>query len=126
MSGPRTFEQTESTIAGGTAISGASVHVSGRAMPEAAREYFSVAEFAQRTGLSETTVRRYLKKGLLPRYQPGGRRSRVLIPAAALTETREKESAPTGSNSPPPTKEIAVTKNNPGPTPRWRTHAQRR
>ncbi|WP_020471427.1 winged helix-turn-helix domain-containing protein [Zavarzinella formosa] len=47
-------------------------------------EFLSPAEYARRSGLSKATVSRRLKDGSLPRLQPGGPGTRVLIPAAAL------------------------------------------
>ena len=49
-----------------------------------AAAFVSPAEYAARTGLSRATVTRRLKDGALPRLQPGGPRTRVLIPVAAL------------------------------------------
>ena len=52
------------------------------APPESA--YLSPAEFVELSGLSLSTVRRYLRDGCLPKFQPGGSRCRVLIPRVAL------------------------------------------
>lgn len=46
--------------------------------------FLSPEEFAAYTGLGLATVRRRIKAGHLPTYQPGGKGSRVLIPADAL------------------------------------------
>jgi excisionase family DNA binding protein len=46
--------------------------------------YLSVEEFARRSGFGESTIWRYLRKGKLPKYQPGGARCRVAIPEDAL------------------------------------------
>ena len=48
------------------------------------RGLLSPKEFSQLSGLSLATVHRYLKAGKLPFLQPGGPRSRVLIPSDAL------------------------------------------
>lgn len=48
------------------------------------RDYLSPAQFSERTGLSPATVRRYIAAGRIPIFQPGGFRSRVLIPHEAL------------------------------------------
>jgi excisionase family DNA binding protein len=91
------------------------------------KAFLGVEEFAQATGLSEQTVRRYLKKNRLPFVQPAGKRGRILIPFTAL---KFLESGP---SSPEPTPAIdraaPETKSTnpdgfsrerlPGPKPRW-------
>ena len=52
------------------------------------RVFLTPAEFAERTGLSLATVRRYIAAGRIPVAQPGGFRSRVLIPRDALVLPR--------------------------------------
>lgn len=89
------------------------------------RDSFSPQEYASKKGLSIATVRRYLKKGSLPKSQPGGPGCRVLIPVSAIgascesvpqsdvrheTKERPKNLRKTPSNAKPI----------PGPTPRWR------
>ena len=87
-------------------------------------ENLSPAQFAQVKGLSLSTVRRYLKRGLLSSIQPGGARCRVLIPRNAL------DSLPTGLNATAAGSDQAVSKASSlstcderprlsGPTPRW-------
>ncbi|WP_166822553.1 helix-turn-helix domain-containing protein [Thalassoroseus pseudoceratinae] len=78
-----------------------------------APEYLSPAEFARRSGLSEPTVRRYVKNGKLPSYQPGGHRCRISIPASALRAT--VPSAPASVSSP----QAEQPKRIPGPRPSW-------
>ncbi len=79
------------------------------------------------TGLSESTVRRYIKKNRLPFAQPGGPRSRILIPADALTSHEAPKKPDDGTRGPaadgfPP--ETKTPTNNisrerlPGPKPR--------
>ena len=46
--------------------------------------YLSPEQFAQLSGYSLSTVHRYLKRGLLPKVQPGGPGCKVLIPCNAL------------------------------------------
>jgi excisionase family DNA binding protein len=86
----------------------------------------SPKEFAARSGLSLSTVRRYLADGRLPSVQHGGRRCRVLIPLSILTQfsrktTAECERQPVlPKHAPalaPPTSLTA--KSLPGPAPRW-------
>ena len=59
-----------------------------------ARRFLSVQEFALLCGLSHATIRRYLKSGRLPFYQPAGPRSRVLIPVDALDIPNQTEPLP--------------------------------
>ena len=49
-----------------------------------AAEYLSPHQFADYSGLSLATVRRYLERDKLPKCQPGGPRCRILIPRSAL------------------------------------------
>jgi hypothetical protein len=90
--------------------------------------YCSVEEFALRSGLSVSTVRRYLKAGKLLHRQPGGPRGRILIPLSAL-ETGGSESLPEATIQ---TEQKGQTAQNPktthslerlpGPMPRWARH----
>ncbi|MCH8044525.1 MAG: helix-turn-helix domain-containing protein [Planctomycetes bacterium] len=94
--------------------------------PFSASDYLSPVEFAHLSGLSLSTVRRYLASGRLPKVQPGGRRCRVLIPRNAIEVIRDPEfsskehdvttlvDAPAISDpsSPPPSQHR-------GPAPRW-------
>jgi hypothetical protein len=52
-------------------------------VPVQGREFQSVKEFVAATGLSPSTVRRYLAQQKLPKLQFGGKRSRILIPLDA-------------------------------------------
>jgi excisionase family DNA binding protein len=88
-------------------------------------EYLSPAEFADLCGLSVETVRRRLRDGGLPRVQPGGPRTRLLIPADALDRALTAASAsgrpdtgpgPDTAPQPPPTSPAPL----PGPAPKWR------
>jgi|GEM_PF-4430080 len=84
--------------------------------------YLSPAEVARRTGLSIATVRRYVQGGALPKYQPGGRRCRVMIPIAAL-ESFQSATSTEGTSTPSTSrKEEALAKEQRprfGPRPRW-------
>ncbi len=88
------------------------------------RDYLSPHEFVARSGLSLATVRRYLRTGRLPSLQPGGRRCRVLIPAAALE--RFTVARPLASTNRTDLPETVVTpafiskRTLPGPTAKWR------
>jgi len=54
----------------------------------------SPKEFAVLSGLSLSTVRRYLADGRLPKIQPGGHRGRVLIPCDVLERVRADDAVP--------------------------------
>lgn len=89
------------------------------AAPDPDRKYLSPKEFARLSGLSEVTVRRYLKAGQLPHAQPGGERGRILIPRDALTglqppsEPQETQEHVTSESPPLGGRELS------GPSPQW-------
>lgn len=80
--------------------------------------YCSPKEFSRLSGLSIVTVRRYLRSGLLPFVQLGGRRHRILIPCDALGRFRHP---PTDQPQPKTELKGEVSKSTPlsGPMPRW-------
>lgn len=67
------------------------------------RDELSPEEFANRSGLSVSTVRRYIKAGVLPHTQPRGYRGRILVPANALAIIRDQSvnRVPNDPESPP-------------------------
>ena len=95
--------------------------------PGEARDYISPAEFVSVTGISMSTVRRYLRSGQLPKIQPGGHRCRVLIPRDALESYRNQTAVPEDTAKwQPETNTKAVDSSGPtnapnyrGQTPRW-------
>ena len=92
--------------------------------------FLSPAEYSSRSGLSLSTVSRYLAAGLLPKVQPGGPRCRVLIPIEALNslslQATGRDTAPTvvrdnlggeqATSSEPKTSRSPQR----GPAPRWK------
>jgi excisionase family DNA binding protein len=66
-----------------------------------ARAYLSVRELAQLSGLSELTIRRLLRAGKIPCFQPGGPRCRVLVPADALERLGDSASPENFKNAEP-------------------------
>ena len=91
------------------------------------REVVTPQEYSQLTGISMSTVRRYLADGRLPKLQPGGPRCRVLIPRWALFAIPVDEPhAPEGGIAQRPCPKEAeepadiATRTLPGPRPRWR------
>ena len=86
--------------------------------------YVSANEFAHLRGLFLSTVRRYLKSGLLPNAQPGGPRYRVLIPRDALDAFRRNPDAvgtePEDTHSETPcAPHLDLPSRRSGPVPRW-------
>jgi excisionase family DNA binding protein len=90
------------------------------------RAYVTADEFVQLTGLSLSTVRRYLASGRLPKVQPGGDRCRVLIPRGALQEYCRSSTASDESVGPHPVDgaDVPLSSNSStprrhGPAPKW-------
>src|SRR4051794_28412378 len=52
-----------------------------------AKQLLSPKEFAEASGFSLPTIRRYLEKGKLPKFQPAGEGGRIGIPRSALQVT---------------------------------------
>lgn len=97
-------------------------------------DHLSVKEFAQRSGISEKSVHRYLKSGRLPKYQPGGTNCRVSIPRSALSVMAKPEvedaaaAAVSGPSATVPTPEapaITPATTRPLPPPSWMRYGRR-
>lgn len=84
-----------------------------------ARDYLSLAEFARRAGISTATVCRRIKDGSLPFWQPGGFRTRVLIPVSALPSANAIVANGTPSRSPVAASSPVHKPNLSGPPPKW-------
>src|SRR5262245_5075038 len=89
-----------------------------------ARRYLSPQEFSTLSGLSLSTVHRYLRRGRLPYQQPAGRRGRILIPATVLEQIADDPSSAGSAQA--PVAPLAGTANSPrtsarpsGPRPKW-------
>lgn len=93
------------------------------------RVYLAPQEFAKVSGLSMSSVRRYLADGRLPKSQPGGPRCRVLIPVDALQQLSPQcvihERA---SGTVNPSSEAATSSDTShdlsGPQPEWRKRSK--
>ncbi len=94
-------------------------------MTDLTRQFLSIVEFQLATGYSDSTIRRKLKNGSLPMFQPGGKRTKILIPKSVLlppTQTHPAGNAPV--NIPfkdafrPPISSSPPSKRR-GPKPRW-------
>jgi len=91
------------------------------------KAFLDVEEFSLLTGLSEQTVRRYLKSNRLPFVQPAGPRGRILIPVTALLSRESGHPTPDGMlpiDHPAPETQSTNPDNFsrerlPGPRPRW-------
>lgn len=55
--------------------------------------YLTLQEFSERTGLSLATVRRRIKDGSLPVWQPGGHRTAIRIPESVLLPLQRNTAA---------------------------------
>jgi len=86
------------------------------------RRFLSVPEVCAMTGLSASTVRRLIRDRKLDTFQPGGPRSRVLIPRDAIDRFASAPAASTAPLSESPATPASGRLS--GPAPRWR-RAQR-
>lgn len=98
-------------------------------MSDSLRVFVTPQEFAERSGLSMSSVRRYLADGRLPKSQPGGPRCRVLIPVDALQQTSPKSVLhETASRAVNPSAEAApggaTSHDLSGPQPEWRKRSK--
>ena len=90
--------------------------------------YVSPNEFVRVSGLSLSTVRRYVKDGRLPKIQIGGPRCRVLIPLDAIEGslqrspevTEEGQATLQASSETVSTISSNKSPHRRGPEPRWR------
>ena len=88
--------------------------------PTTQRKFLSVEDFVVQTGISDATVRRWLKRGKLPHVQPAGRHSRILIPADALERMAKAEVVqPTPAPVTPTVTETTPPRRQRGPAPEW-------
>ncbi len=85
---------------------------------ESPRDGFTVAEFAGRSSLSASTIRRRIADGTLPIWQPAGPGTRVIIPATCLPSAVSV--ATPLPECPVPGLPSAVKPRIPGPMPRWK------
>ena len=76
-------------------------------------KFLKVKEFAQRSGLSDKTIRRRIAQRQLPIVQPGGPGTTILIPADALDRL-----VINGDHDAEP-KAVPAAARRAGPRPRW-------
>lgn len=86
---------------------------------ERPRDGFTVAEYAELSSLSASTVRRRIADGTLPKWQPAGPGTRVIIPVACLPSAVTSALSPLPA-LPVPVSAEAVKPRISGPTPRWK------
>ncbi len=87
--------------------------------PEPQRLYVSPLEYVQLSGLSLSTVHRYLKSGRIPFEQPGGPRSRILIPVNALQQRPSSHDSAEEPSADAPLTSQSNQRPSSGPQPRW-------
>lgn len=77
--------------------------------------YISIQEFSRLSSLSDKTIRRRVKAGDIPAWQPGGPGTRILIPISCLSLSSE---LPLKASNPEPAVRDVI---HPlaGPKPRW-------
>jgi len=82
------------------------------------QDFLSVEEFSLASSLSASTIRRRIKEGTLPVWQPGGPGTRVLLAASLLTQAseipRQVASSPASESRP------ASSRRLPGPRLPWK------
>lgn len=90
-------------------------------LPPADRDGLTVEEYKELTSISESTIRRRIKDGTLPSWQPGGPGTRVLLPVSSLPSHQSlvTQSEPPGKQSPKPQATANISRL-PGPKPRWK------
>jgi excisionase family DNA binding protein len=76
--------------------------------------YLTYEELSGLTGISQSTLRRRVKDGTLPFFQPGGRRTRVVFPADAVERIIRAIPLPPEVDLPPSPKTTHR-----GPAPKW-------
>ncbi len=83
------------------------------------KEFLSPAEYSRFTGLSLATVNRYLADGRLSKFQPGGKKGRVLIPRPKLTDTATLATTSAMPSPSAPAEPQTITRVQSGAGPRW-------
>lgn len=87
---------------------------------DVSRQYLSIREFTQQSGLSQSTIRRRVSEGSLTNFQPGGAGKKVLIPTDALMRSdAQSETVPAVNSAPmsPPETPAPCRR---GPRPAWK------
>jgi excisionase family DNA binding protein len=88
----------------------------GTSIGERVRRYLTISELSDATGISISTLRRLLRKGTLPFYQPGGPRTRIVFPIDAIEQaTKTNKGAARQSDDAIAASEAPAR----GPRPRW-------
>ena len=83
---------------------------------EPPEEYLTFSEFLALWVGSEKTLRRRLKDGSIPKYQPGGPGTLIAIPRSALRSLANAKPNSDGQKTSTQIQEAQI----PGPKPRWR------
>ena len=86
---------------------------------EPSKEYFTFHEFLALWHGSEKTLRRRLKDGSIPKYQPGGPGTLIAIPRTALDISQfPQPKIETRQNQVQKNQDVQI----PGPKPKWRSN----
>jgi excisionase family DNA binding protein len=90
----------------------------GKFLSRSTPRYLTTVELSEVTGISVSTIQRLRRKGVLPFYQPGGPRTRIVFPPDAIEQATEANHKVTGL---PPNDTVAASSENPqrGPRPKW-------
>ena len=83
----------------------------------AQRNYLKLRDFVRMCPVSESTIRRWIKAGILEHEQPGGRDTAILIPADAIEQVQSHATEPSESAQSDQGRGKAIS----GPQPRWQT-----
>lgn len=84
-------------------------------------QFFTLAEFSKVAGLSLSTIRRRIADGTLPAWQPGGMRTSVRIPRAAINVVLSRTTSVSSDKS--QLKNSVPTARAPRSRPRWQRNA---
>jgi excisionase family DNA binding protein len=84
------------------------------------RRFLSVEEMVLESGLSDSTIRRWINSGVLAHAQPAGKHSRILIPADAFDRLSRTEDLAPAPMAKTPIEAPQPKPQRRGTTPKWR------
>lgn len=82
-------------------------------MAGGAKDFLSIDELSERTGLGVSTLRRLARTGRIPVYQPGGKGGKLLFPPDAIERAGQASESPTDDANDRNSKSL------PGRRPNW-------
>lgn len=80
-------------------------------------QWISLKELCRRSGFSSASIHRWKDKGLIPFFQPGGKRGHLRFPPDALERMRETAAIESSNGSPTAARNISKLS---GPIPKWK------